>query len=138
MPAEEKERILKCLEYSEKDGCYKINNKKALVNNYKQNIDKIKKMKKLKLKDPQSPTIIEDSINLQLEKPDAFCIKFSYEPSKETLESFKNVLNDDDRDIYYYDKELNIQTNNLRPVMLNVPASKKEGGMTSAKPKIMK
>ena len=138
VPEEEKERILKCLEYSDKDGCYKINNKKALVNNYKQNIDKIKKMKKLKLKDPQSPTIIEDSINLQLEKPDAFCVKFSYEPSKETLESFKNVLNDDDRDIYYYDKELNIQTNNLRPVMLNVPASKKEGGMTSAKPKIMK
>ena len=138
VPAEEKERILKCLEYSDKDGCYKINNKKALVNNYKQNIDKIKKMKKLKLKDPQSPTIIEDSINLQLEKPDAFCIKFSYEPSKETLESFKNVLNDDDRDIYYYDKERSIQTNSLRPEMLHVPSSKKEGGMSSAKPKIMK
>ena len=55
VPEEEKERIMKCLEYSEKDGIYKINNKKALVNNYKQNIDKIKKMKKMKLKDPQSP-----------------------------------------------------------------------------------
>ena len=129
---------MKCLEYSDKDGCYKINNKKALVNNYKQNIDKIKKMKKMKLKDPQSPTIIEDSINLQLEKPDAFCIKFSYEPSKETIESFKNVLNDDDRDIYYYDKEKSIQTTSLRAEMFHVPPSKKDGGMSSAKPKIMK
>ena len=137
VPEEEKERILKCLEYSDKDGCYKINNKKALVNNYKQNIDKIKKMKKMKLKDPKSPTIIEDTINLQLEKPDAFCIKFSYEPSKETVDSFKNVLNDDDRDIYYYDKERNIQTNSLRPEMLHVPPNKKEG-MPSAKPKIIK
>ena len=93
-------------------------------------------MKKLKLKDPQSPTIIEDSINLQLEKPDAFCVKFSYEPSKETLESFKNVLNDDDKDIYYYDKERNIQTNSLRTEMLQVPSSK-AGGVPSAKPKII-
>ena len=138
VPEEEKERIMKCLEYSEKDGIYKINNKKALVNNYKQNIDKIKKMKKMKLKDPQSPTIIEDSINLQLEKPDAFCIKFSYEPSKETIDSFKNVLNDDDRDIYYYDKELAIQTNSLKAKMLGVPENKKDGGISSAKPKIMK
>ena len=138
VPEEEKERIMKCLEYSEKDGIYKINNKKALVNNYKQNIEKIKKMKKMKLKDPQSPTIIEDSINLQLEKPDAFCIKFSYEPSKETIDSFKNVLNDDDRDIYYYDKERNIQTNSLRPEMLLVPANKKDGGIPSAKPKFIK
>ena len=137
VPAEEKERILKCLEYSDKDGCYKINNKKALVNNYKQNIDKIQKMKKMKLKDPKSPTIIEDTINLQLEKPDAFCIKFSYEPSKETVDSFKNVLNDDDRDIYYYDKERNIQTNSLRPEMLEVPANKIDK-MPSAKPKIIK
>ena len=138
VPEEEKERIMKCLEYSEKDGIYKINNKKALVNNYKQNIDKIKKMKKMKLKDPQSPTIIEDSINLQLEKPDAFCIKFSYEPSKETIDSFKNVLNDDDRDIYYYDKERNIQTNSLKAKMLGVPENKKDGGISSTKPKIMK
>ena len=138
VPEEEKERIMKCLEYSEKDGIYKINNKKALVNNYKQNIDKIKKMKKMKLKDPQSPSIIEDSINLQLEKPDAFCIKFSYEPSKETIDSFKNVLNDDDRDIYYYDKELAIQTNSLKAKMLGVPENKKDGGISSAKPKIMK
>ena len=137
VPAEEKERILKCLEYSDKDGCYKINNKKALVNNYKQNIDKIQKMKKMKLKDPKSPTIIEDTINLQLEKPDAFCVKFSYEPSKETVDSFKNVLNDDDRDIYYYDKERNIQTNSLRPEMLEVPANKIDK-MPSAKPKIIK
>ena len=136
VPEEEKERILKCLEYSDKDGCYKINNKKALVNNYKQNIDKIQKMKKIKLKDPKSPTIIEDTINLQLEKPDAFCIKFNYEPSKETVDSFKNVLNDDDKDIYYYDKERNIQTNSLRPEMLHVPSSK-TGGVPSAKPKII-
>ena len=138
VPEEEKERIVKCLEYSEKDGCYKINNKKALINNYKQNIDKIKKMKKMKLKDPKSPTIIEDTINLQLEKPDAFCIKFDYEPNKETVDSFKNVLYDDDKDIFYYDTERNIQTNSLRPEMLHVPASKKDGGMSSAKPKIMK
>ena len=124
------------MEYSDKDGCYKINNKKALVNNYKQNIDKIQKMKKMKLKDPKSPTIIEDTINLQLEKPDAFCIKFNYEPSKETVDSFKNVLNDDDKDIYYYDKERNIQTNSLRPEMLQVPSSK-AGGVPSAKPKII-
>ena len=51
---------------------------------------------------------------------------------------FINVLNDDDRDIYYYDKERSIQTNSLRPEMLHVPSSKKEGGMSSAKPKIMK
>ena len=134
VPPEEKERIEKCLEFSEKDGIYKINGKKALLNNYKQNIDKIKKMKKMKLKDPKSPTIIEDTINLQLEKPDAFCIDFSLEPPKEIIESIKNVLNDDDRDIFYYDKERKIQTNSLRPVMLDVPDSKKEESKNSGIP----
>ena len=138
VPPEEKERIEKCLEFSEKEGIYKINGKKALVNNYKQNIDKIQKMKKIKLKDPKSPTIIEDTINLQLEKPDAFCIDFTLEPPKEIIDSIKNVLNDDDRDIYYYDKERKIQTNSLRPEMLDVPDSKKEdkhSGIPSSKQK---
>ena len=66
-------------------------------------------MKKMKLKDPKAPTIIEDTINLQLEKPDAFCIEFGIEPPKEMIDSIKNVLNDDDRDIFYYDKERKIQ-----------------------------
>ena len=126
VPLEEKERIEKCLEFSEKEGIYKINGRKALLNNYKQNIDKIQKMKKMKLKDPKSPTIIEDTINLQLEKPDAFCIDFNLEPPKEFTDSIKNVLNDDDRDIFYYDKERKIQTNSLRPEMLDVPDSKKD------------
>ena len=132
VPLEEKERIEKCLEFSEKEGIYKINGKKALLNNYKQNIDKIQKMKKMKLKDPKSPTIIEDTINLQLEKPDAFCIDFNLEPPKEFTDSIKNVLNDDDRDIFYYDKERKIQTNSLRPEMLGVPDSKKDD-ISSAK-----
>ena len=138
VPPEEKERIEKCLEFSEKDGIYKINGKKALVNNYKQNIDKIQKMKKIKLKDPKSPTIIEDTINLQLEKPDAFCIDLTIDHPKEMIDSIKNVLNDDDRDIYYYDKERKIQTNSLRPEMLDVPDSKKDekiSGLPSSKPK---
>ena len=126
VPPEEKERIEKCLEFSEKEGIYKINGKKALVNNYKQNIDKIQKMRKMKLKNPKSPTIDDDSINLQLEKPDAFCIEFSLEPPKEFINSIKNVINDDDRDIFYYDKERKIQTNSLRPEMLQVPDSKKK------------
>ena len=132
VPLEEKERIEKCLEFSEKEGIYKINGRKALLNNYKQNIDKIQKMKKMKLKDPKSPTIIEDTINLQLEKPDAFCIDFNLEPPKEFTDSIKNVLNDDDRDIFYYDKERKIQTNSLRPEMLGVPDSKKDD-ISSAK-----
>ena len=136
VPPEEKERIEKCLEFSEKDGGYKINNKKALFNNYKQNIDKIQKMKKIKLKDPKSPTIIEDNINLQLEKPEMFCIEFTLEPPKEITDSIRNVLNDDDRDIFYFDKERKIQTNSLRPEMLDVPDSKKDernSGIPSSK-----
>ena len=135
VPPEEKERIEKCLEFSEKEGIYKINGRKALLNNYKQNKDKIKKMKKMKLKDPKSPTIIEDTINLQLEKPDAFCIEFTLEPPKEFSDSIKNVLNDDDRDIFYYDKERKIQTNSLRPEMLGVPDSKKEEVTSAKQPK---
>ena len=123
------------MEFSEKEGIYKINGRKALLNNYKQNIDKIKKMKKMKLKDPKSPTIIEDTINLQLEKPDAFCIEFTLEPPKEFSDSIKNVLNDDDRDIFYYDKERKIQTNSLRPEMLGVPDSKKEEVTSAKQPK---
>ena len=134
VPPEEKERIEKCLEFSEKEGIYKINGKKALLNNYKQNIDKIQKMKKMKLKDPKAPSIIEDTINLQLEKPDAFCIEFSLEPPKEITDSIKNVLNDDDRDIFYYDKERKIQTNSLRPEMLDVPDSKKDNDKHSGLP----
>ena len=126
VPAEEKERIEKCLEFSEKEGIYKINGKKALVNNYKQNIDKIQKMRKMKIKDPKSQSISEDTINLQLEKPDAFCIELTPEPSKEFTDSIKNVLIDNDSDIFYYDKERKIQTNILRPEMLQVPDSKKK------------
>ena len=105
-----------------------------MVNNYKQNIDKIQKMKKMKLKDPKSPTLIEDTINLQLEKPDAFCIDFTLDPPKEMTDSIRNVLNDDDRDIYYYDKERKIQTNSLRPEMLDVPDSKKDDNKNSGIP----
>ena len=127
VPAEEKERIEKCLEFSEKEGIYKINGKKALVNNYKQNIDKIQKMRKIKIKDPKSLTISDDNaINLQLEKPDAFCIELTAEPPKDFIDSIKNVLIDDDRDIFYYDKERKIQTNSLRPEMLQVPDSLKK------------
>ena len=126
VPDEEKERIEKCLEFSEKEGIYKINGKKALVNNYKQNIDKIQKMRKMKIKDPKSASIQEDTINLQLEKPDAFCIDLTAEPPKDFIDSIKNVLIDDDRDIFYYDKERKIQTNSLRPEMLQVPDSKKK------------
>ena len=126
VPAEEKERIEKCLEFSEKEGIYKINGKKALVNNYKQNIDKIQKMRKMKIKDPKSQSISEDTINLQLEKPDAFCIELTPEPPKEFTDSIKNVLIDNDSDIFYYDKERKIQTNSLRPEMLQVPDSKKK------------
>jgi len=126
IPPEEKERIEKCLEFSEKEGIYKINGKKALVNNYKQNIDKIQNMRKVKLKNPNSPYMDENSINLQLEKPDAFCIEFALEPPKEFIDSIKNVINDDDKDIFYYDKERKIQTNSLRPEMLQVPDSKKK------------
>ena len=126
VPAEEKERIEKCLEFSEKEGIYKINGKKALVNNYKQNIDKIQKMRKMKIKDPKSQSISEDTINLQLEKPDAFCIELTPEPPKEFTDSIKNVLIDNDSDIFYYDKERKIQTNILRPEMLQVPDSKKK------------
>ena len=126
VPDEEKERIEKCLEFSEKEGIYKINGKKALVNNYKQNIDKIQKMRKMKIKDPKSLSISEDTINLQLEKPDAFCIDLTAEPPKDFIDSIKNVLIDDDRDIFYYDKERKIQTNSLRPEMLQVPDSKKK------------
>jgi len=127
VPAEEKERIEKCLEFSEKEGIYKINGKKALVNNYKQNIEKIQKMRKIKIKDPKSLTISDDNtINLQLEKPDAFCIELTAEPPKDFIDSIKNVLIDDDRDIFYYDKERKIQTNSLRPEMLQVPDSLKK------------
>ena len=126
VPAEEKERIEKCLEFSEKEGIYKINGKKALVNNYKQNIDKIQKMRKMEIKDPKSQSISEDTISLQLEKPDAFCIELTPEPNKEFIDSIKNVLIDDDKDIFYYDKERKIQTNSLRPEMLQVPDSKKK------------
>ena len=134
VPPEEKERIEKCLEFSEKEGCYKINNRKAMVNNYKQNMDKLKKMKKMKLKNPKKPTIIEDGVNLQLEKPDAFCVEFNGEPTKEITDSIKNILLDDDTDFFYYDKELKIQTNNLTAEMCNVPDRKlNEDGTTKKK-----
>ena len=50
-------------------------------------------------------------------------------------DSIKNVLNDDDRDIFYYDKERKIQTNSLRPEMLGVPDSKKEEVTSAKQPK---
>ena len=90
VPKEEKERIEKCLDFSANEGCYKINKKKALMNNYKNNIDKIKEMKRIKIKNKIIPSINDDPIHLQLEKPETFCVQFTGEENKEIFESVKN------------------------------------------------
>lgn len=125
IPKEEKERVEKSLEYSEKEGCYKVNAKKALLNNYKDNIDKIKVMRRVKLTNNKIPMIKDEPIHLQLEKPEMFCIEFNGEQNKEIFETIKNVLTDDDTDMFCYDKDLKIQTNKLSPEMLGVPTKKK-------------
>ena len=133
---EEKERVEKSLDYIEKENIYKINPKKAIINNYKTNMEKLKEMKKTKLLNKKQPVIKEDQINLKLIEPDSMCFDFSEKPMEDILRGIEKVLVDDDSDLLYFDKELNINTSTLNPGIVGVPPKKVDSKETSASSKI--
>ena len=133
---EEKERVEKSLDYIEKENIYKINPKKAIINNYKTNMEKLKEMKKTKLLNKKQPVIKEDQINLKLIEPDSMCFDFSEKPMEDILRGIEKVLVDDDSDLLYFDKELNINTSTLNPGIVGVPPKQIDSKETTASSKI--
>ena len=144
IPIEEKERIDNSLEYNEKDNSYKINPKKAIYNNYKTNMGKLKEMKKNKLMNKKIPVIKDEHINLQLEQPDQFTKELTEQPEQDVLNDIDKIITDDDSDLVYFDKELHMQSNQVSAAIVGVPPNKIDSKNTTSdslkfiKPKIKK
>ena len=93
-------------------------------------------MKKTKLLNKKQPVIKEDQINLKLIEPDSMCFDFSEKPMEDILRGIEKVLVDDDSDLLYFDKELNINTSTLNPGIVGVPPKKIDSKETTASSKI--
>jgi len=55
----------------------------------------------------------EQIIHLRLDAPDKIVMNFSCEPNELLMKEIDHILKDDDSDLLYFDKELNIFDNNL-------------------------
>ncbi len=79
----------------------------------------------------------EQIINLKLELPEKLITEFKGEQNEPAIKEIEHVLKDDDTDLLYYDKELNLLDNNLTPSILKLSVPKLNSIPSDhAKPKI--
>lgn len=120
VPKDEKEKIEKSIIFNEKENCYVINRSAAIMNNYKTNREVLRKMKKSKFANKMSPLQEDSIISLQLEMPEKFTLDFNGEENEQCLNEIKRILMDDDSDLLYFDKELNVLDDNLTASVLQL------------------
>ncbi|MCQ2815824.1 MAG: hypothetical protein MJ252_01020 [archaeon] len=130
VPAEEREKIEKVLDYNEEENNYKLNVKAAYLQNYKENFPKLKQMQKGKLiNNSKIPAIVEDPISLKLEEPDYFCEEALTEKSKDVFmqitDEIKKIKSDDDSDLVYYNEKLEMIVSGVDAEVLGLDAIKK-------------
>ena len=133
IPEEEVKKITSVLDYNSEDNTYSMNNKKAILNNYKTNIKKLKNMRKEKLTNSKIPTIKEDTINFQLEPQDSLCYpELEEQPLEDVVREIDNILRDDDSDLIYYDQTIHMITPNLNPGIVKISPKKIDSKNTTA------
>jgi len=123
IPEIEKKKIMDCVEYSDKEEAYFINRIKVIKNNYKSNRETINKMKNnqtsqleegyLKFENEKSEA--ENMINLNFEFADKLVSEFTNEPNPNYIAEVESILKDDDSDLLYYDRELNLFDSSVLP-----------------------
>lgn len=123
IPQAEKDKIIDCIDYDEKDEAYFINRKKAIKKNYKSNREIINKMKNnqttqldgyMKFKNERSEA--ENMISLNFEFSDKLVSEFTGDPNPHYISEVEHILKDDDSDLLYFDKELNFFDSNVLPI----------------------
>lgn len=62
----------------------------------------------------------EQIINLKLELPERLITEFKGDQNEQAMKEIEHILKDDDGDLLYYDKELNLLDNNLTPSILRL------------------
>merc|ERR1712151_711640 len=76
----------------------------------------------------------EQIINLRLELPEKLVLKFKGEPNEQVYKEIEHILKDNDSDLLYYDKELNLFDNNLNESLLRtISSSRKSSNDSSTK-----
>jgi len=121
IPPEEKEKLTKCFIYNEKDNIFTLDISKAILNNYAVNREPLKKMKKNKIDAFTNLQYLkydsyqqdEQIINLQIDLPEKLVESFSGQKNDIVSREIDHILKDDDSDLVYFDKELNIFDNNV-------------------------
>lgn len=117
IPKEEKEKLKECIEFNEKEGFYFVNRIAAIKNNYLTNRKILKKMKKSQSAQffDESSVFNEDRnfanvdiLNLGLILPEKLIGPFTGEPNKHVLTDIEHILKDDDSDLLYFNKELDL------------------------------
>jgi hypothetical protein len=77
-------------------------------------------MKRSKLCVSKIPSIRDVGVQLQLEMPEKFTVDFNGEENDQVIKEIKRILMDDDSDLIYFDKELNVLDDNLTASILQL------------------
>jgi kinesin family protein 3/17 len=122
IPENEKVRISECLEFNEREGIYFVNKKKAIKKIYLCNEEILSKMKNNQnveggfMKYDFDKGDCDSMVNLNFELPDKLVSDFLGEPNEHFNKEVENILKDDDSDLLYYDKDLNLFDSNIIPM----------------------
>lgn len=124
IPESEKKKIIDCIEYNEEEDKYVINKKKAVKQNYLTNKEIFAKIRNNQMQqlnegfmnfcnDSNEP---ETLLNLNFEMTEPFVADFTGEPNPNYHMEVSQIIKDDDSDLLYYDKELDLFDSNIDPI----------------------
>ena len=132
LPPEDVKKIEDVLEYNAEQNSFSIKISKAIMNNYKTNLRRIKEMRKNRLNNNKIPTIQDETINFQLEPQGSLCYsEFDPEALKLIETEIHQILVDDDNDQIYYDQQIHMLTPNLNAGIVKVSAKKLDSKNTT-------
>lgn len=127
IPENEKTKISKCLKYNEKESEYTINRKAAIKNIYLSNRDIINKLKNNQRLDAgfgiydsngfkkKNNDFDNLELNLNFEIVEKLVSQFIGEPNPSFNKEVDHIIRDDDSDLIYYDKKLNMFDSSIIP-----------------------
>ena len=127
VPEEEQKRILGYIDYQSEDKTFSINRKKAIRNNYKDNMNKLSQMRKKKLGFGINKSISNDDLPIELgliEQQSVTKATFGESGMESFVDEINHIIKDDDSDLSYYDKALKISTPTLNAAIVGVNPKK--------------
>ena len=124
IPESEKKKIIDCIEYNEEEDKYVINKKKAVKQNYLTNKEIFAKIRNNQMQQLNEGFMnfcndsneSETLLNLNFEMTEPFVADFTGEPNPNYNMEVSQIIKDDDSDLLYYDKELDLFDSNIDPI----------------------